>query len=106
MRKRVALAQSLIIQPDVLLMDEPFSDLDVQMRALMEDELLDLWALTQPSIVFVTHDLEEAVALADRVIVLTVGPATIKGIYPVDIPRPRRVSEVRFHRRFTELYKE
>ncbi len=106
MRKRVALAQSLIIQPNVLLMDEPFSDLDVQMRTLMEDELLDLWASTEASIVFVTHDLEEAIALADRVIVLTVGPATIKGVYAVDIPRPRHVSEIRFNHRFAELHKE
>lgn len=106
MRKRVALAQSLIIQPDVLLLDEPFGDLDAQMRTLMEDELLELWASTEACVLYVTHDLEEAIALADRVVVLTAGPATIKGIYPVDIPRPRRASEVRFMPHFTELYRE
>jgi len=106
MRKKVALAQSLVISPTVLLMDEPFTDLDAQTRAFMEDELLDVWASTEASVVFVTHDLEEAIALADRVVVLTAGPAAIKGIYPVDIPRPRRVAEVRYHLRFTELHRE
>src|SRR4029077_7626987 len=74
MRKRVALAQSLINEPRILLMDEPFSALDVQTRSLMEDELLDLWSTTGASVVFVTHDLEEAIALSDRVYVITAGP--------------------------------
>ena len=106
MRKRVALAQSLINGPQILLMDEPFSALDVQTRSLMENELLTLWASTSASVVFVTHDLEEAIALADRVFVLTAGPATVKGNYLVDIPRPRNVSEIRFDPRFAEIYKE
>jgi len=104
MRKRVSLAQSLINGPRILLMDEPFSALDVQTRGLMEDELLSLWASTAASVVFVTHDLEEAIALADRVFVMTAGPGTIKGNYPVDLPRPRNVAEIRFHPRFTEIY--
>ena len=79
MRKRVALAQTLITEPQILLMDEPFSALDVQTRALMEDELLELWSATSASVVFVTHDLEEAIALADRVCVLTAGPAHGQG---------------------------
>jgi len=106
MRKRVALAQSLINGPQILLMDEPFSALDVQTRSLMENELLALWASTSACVVFVTHDLEEAIALADRVFVLTAGPATVKGNYLVDIPRPRNVSEIRFDPRFAEIYKE
>jgi NitT/TauT family transport system ATP-binding protein len=106
MRKRVALAQTLINGPEVLLMDEPFSALDVQTRSLMEDELLTLWAASSASVVFVTHDLEEAIALADRVFVLTAGPATVKGDYVVDIPRPRNVAEIRFHPRFTQIYEE
>jgi|SRR6266536_2384835 len=106
MRKRVSLAQTLINGPEVLLMDEPFSALDVQTRSLMEDELLTLWAASSASVVFVTHDLEEAVALADRVFVLTAGPATVKGNYVVDIPRPRNVAEIRFHPRFTQIYEE
>jgi NitT/TauT family transport system ATP-binding protein len=104
MRKRVALAQTLINVPQILLMDEPFSALDVQTRALMEDELLQLWASTSASVVFVTHDLEEAISLADRVVVLSAGPATVKGAYTIDLPRPRHVAEIRFQPRFVELY--
>src|SRR3989440_222096 len=95
MRKRVALAQSLINNPRILLMDEPFSALDVQTRSLMEDELLTLWASTSASVVFVTHDLEEAIALADRVVVITAGPGTVKGTYKVDLPRPLIVYALR-----------
>jgi NitT/TauT family transport system ATP-binding protein len=104
MRKRVALAQTFINEPQILLMDEPFSALDVQTRALMEDELLTLWSSLKSSVVFVTHDLEEAIALSDRVCVLTAGPATVKGIYTIDLPRPRKVEEIRFEPRFVELY--
>ena len=106
MRKRVALAQTLINQPRILLMDEPFSALDVQTRALMENELLDLWSSTGASVVFVTHDLEEAIGLADRVVVITAGPGTVKGTYRVDLPRPRNIAEIRFQPRFVELYEE
>ena len=106
MRKRVALAQTLINEPKILLMDEPFSALDVQTRVLMGNELLTLWSSTYASVVFVTHDLEEAIALADRVIVLTAGPATVKGSYTIDLPRPRNVTEIRFDPRFVELYHE
>jgi NitT/TauT family transport system ATP-binding protein len=106
MRKRVALAQTLITEPRILLMDEPFSALDVQTRVLMENELLALWATTGASVVFVTHDLEEAIALADRVVVITAGPGTVKGTYVVDLPRPRNIAEVRFQPRFVQLYEE
>jgi sulfonate transport system ATP-binding protein len=106
MRKRVALAQTLITEPRILLMDEPLSALDVQTRALMENELLDLWAETGASVVFVTHDLEEAIALADRVVVITAGPGTIKSVHNVDLPRPRNIAEVRFQPRFIEIYQE
>ncbi|MCW2975929.1 MAG: putative transporter ATP-binding protein [Actinomycetia bacterium] len=106
MRKRTALAQSLITSPEILLMDEPFSALDVQTRTLMEDELLELWSSTSASVVFVTHDLEEAIALSDRVCVMTAGPGTVKGIYDIDLPRPRHVSEIRFDTRFVELYRD
>ncbi|MGZ3679034.1 MAG: ABC transporter ATP-binding protein [Ktedonobacterales bacterium] len=106
MRKRVSLAQTLINEPKILLMDEPFSALDVQTRVLMGNELLNLWSSTSASVVFVTHDLEEAIGLADRVVVLTAGPATVKGSYTIDLPRPRNVSEIRFDSRFVELYQE
>ncbi|MDX6256918.1 MAG: sulfonate transport system ATP-binding protein [Frankiales bacterium] len=104
MRKRVALAASLINEPKILLMDEPFSALDVQTRSLMENELLALWESSGASVVFVTHDLEEAIALADRVFVLTAGPATVKSEYKIDLPRPRNVAEIRFLPAFIELY--
>jgi NitT/TauT family transport system ATP-binding protein len=106
MRKRVALAQSLINEPDVLLMDEPFSALDVQTRSIMSDELLSLWDLTRPAVVFVTHDLEEAIALADKVVVLTAGPGRVKGVFRVDLPRPRNAQEIRFTDEFLSLYHE
>jgi NitT/TauT family transport system ATP-binding protein len=104
MRKRVALAASLINQPKILLMDEPFSALDVQTRVLMENELLSLWSETSAAVVFVTHDLEEAIALADRVFVLTSGPASVKASYAIDLPRPRDVSEIRFLPEFVAYY--
>src|SRR6195256_1102463 len=106
MRKRVALAQSLINGPRILLMDEPFSALDVQTRSLMENELLALWAATSASVVFVTHDLEEAISLSDRVFVITAGPGSVKSAYQVDLPRPRNVAEIRFQPRFNEIYEE
>jgi NitT/TauT family transport system ATP-binding protein len=105
MRKRVALAAALINEPSILLMDEPFGALDVQTKAIMSNELLGLWEESRPSVIFVTHDLEEAVALADRVVVMTVGPGTVKGIYDIDLERPRgAVQEIRFEPRFLELH--
>jgi NitT/TauT family transport system ATP-binding protein len=106
MRKRVALAQSLINEPKILLMDEPFGALDVQTRSIMADELLSLWELTRPAVVFVTHDLEEAISLADKVVVLTAGPGTVKATFSIDLPRPRVVQEIRFDQRFVELYQQ
>ena len=105
MRKRVALAQNLINEPRIILMDEPFSALDVQTRAIMSNELLGLWDLTRPAVVFVTHDLEEAIALADKVVVMTAGPGgTVKAVFPIDLPRPRVVQEIRFEPQFVSLY--
>ncbi len=105
MRKRVSLAAALINEPSILLMDEPFGALDVQTKAIMSNELLGLWEQTRPSVVFITHDLEEAVALADKVLVMTVGPGTIKGVFDIDLPRPRgAVQEIRFEPRFVELH--
>jgi NitT/TauT family transport system ATP-binding protein len=107
MRKRVGLAAALINEPSILLMDEPFGALDVQTKAIMSNELLALWEQTRPTVVFVTHDLEEAIALADRVVVMTVGPGTVKAVYDIDLPRPRgAVQEIRFESRFLELHQE
>jgi NitT/TauT family transport system ATP-binding protein len=104
-RKRIAMAQALINRPPILLMDECFSALDIQTRALMENELLELWQDLEATVLFVTHDLEEAIAMADRLLLLTAGPkATIKADYLVKLPRPRNVAEVRFLPGFAELY--
>jgi len=107
MRKRVSLAQTLILNPQILLMDEPFSALDIQTRQLMENELLELWSQDRKSVVFITHDLEEAIALADRVVVLSAGPeAHPMGEYRIDLPRPRDVAEIRLTPRFIQLHTE
>ncbi|MBW4095053.1 MAG: ABC transporter ATP-binding protein [Acidobacteria bacterium] len=105
MRKRVALAQTLVNEPEIMLMDEPFSALDVQTRQLMQAELLRLWSGTNAAVVFVTHDLEEAIALADRVVVMTASPATIKAEFPVNLERPRDVEEVRLTPEFLAIYR-
>ncbi|MCC7546515.1 MAG: ABC transporter ATP-binding protein [Burkholderiales bacterium] len=106
MRKRAALAQMLILEPRMLLMDEPFSALDVQTRQLMENELLGLWAQARRCVLFVTHDLEEAIALSNRVVVLSAGPASHPiAEYEVDLPRPRDVQEIAMHPRFVELHR-
>jgi NitT/TauT family transport system ATP-binding protein len=105
MRKRTALAQALILDPPILLMDEPFSALDIQTRQLMENELLELWSANRKSVIFITHDLEEAISLSDRVVVLSAGPATHPiGEFAIDLPRPRDVQEIRLSPRFIELH--
>jgi NitT/TauT family transport system ATP-binding protein len=105
MRKRVALAQVLIVEPEILLMDEPFGALDVQTRQLMENELLELWATERCSVIFITHDLEEAIALSDRIALLSAGPRTRRiGEFAIDLPRPRDVAEIRLTPRFLEVH--
>ena len=105
MKKRVALAQMLILDPKILLMDEPFSALDIQTRQLMENELLELWSADRKSVIFITLDLEEAIALSDRVVVLSAGPATRPiGEFTIDLPRPRDVNEIRLTPHFVELH--
>jgi len=107
MRKRVAMAQSWIVNPDILLMDEPFSALDVHTRLRMESELLTLWTASPKTVLFVTHDLEEALALADEVVVLSAGPAShVVNRYAVDLPRPRDLIDIRTEPRFGELYRQ
>ena len=105
MRKRVALAQTLILDPEIILMDEPFSALDIQTRQLMENELLELWSANRKSVVFITHDLEEAISLSDHVVVLSAGPESHPiGEFEIDLPRPRDVAEIRLTPRFIELH--
>jgi NitT/TauT family transport system ATP-binding protein len=104
MRKRVAMAAALINSPRILLMDEPFGALDVQTKAIMQTELLGLWEQLRPSVLFITHDLDEAVTLADRVFVMTSSPGSIKHTFDIDLPRPRgEVQEIRHEPRFLEL---
>jgi len=105
MRKRVALAQTLILDPEIILMDEPFAALDIQTRHLMENELLALWSANRKSVVFITHDLEEAISLSDRVMVMSAGPESHPiGEFAIDLPRPRDVAEIRLTPRFIELH--
>ncbi len=105
MRKRTSLAQTLALDPDIILMDEPFSALDIQTRQLMENEVLDLWAQKKKAVLFITHDLDEAIAMSDRVVVLSAGPASHPiGQFSIDLARPRDVAEVRTAPRFIELH--
>ena len=106
MRKRVALARSLIYDPALLLMDEPFGALDAQMKIVMQSELLRIWEQTRKTVVFVTHDLGEAIVLADRVAVFTKRPGTIRDIVTIDLPRPRNTTEIHRLPRFGELYEQ
>ncbi len=104
MRKRVAMAAALINSPRILLMDEPFGALDVQTKAIMQGELLGLWEQMRPSVLFITHDLDEAVALADKVLVMTSSPGSIKETFDIDLPRPRgSIQDIRHEPRFLEL---
>jgi NitT/TauT family transport system ATP-binding protein len=106
-RKRVGLAQVLIRDPKILLMDEPFGPLDAQTRQIMGNLLLELWQADRKAVLFVTHDLEEAIALADRVVIMSAGPnARIIGDWRVPLARPRDISEVRLEKEFHELHRE
>ncbi len=104
MRKRVSLARTMIYKPETLLMDEPFGALDAQLRLVLHDLLLGVWEATKTTIVFVTHDLAEAITLADRVVILTARPGRIKAIQDVPLPRPRDVFNVRFTAEFGRLF--
>ncbi len=107
MRKRVGLAQTLIMQPRILLMDEPFSALDIHTRHLMENELLRLWEEARSTVVFITHDLEEAISLGDRVVVMAAGPASHPvASFAIDLPRPRDVAEIRLTEPFLRLHRD
>lgn len=105
-RKRVALAQVLILEPNLLLMDEPFGPLDAQTRQLMGELLLGLWTEHRKAVIFITHDLEEAIALSDRVVIMSAGPGSrIIGDYPVDLDRPRDPAEIRHTDAFARLHR-
>jgi NitT/TauT family transport system ATP-binding protein len=106
-RKRVGLVQVLIRDPKILLMDEPFGPLDAQTRQIMGNLLLELWSADRKAVLFVTHDLEEAIALADRVVIMSAGPAArIIGDWTVALPRPRDIAEIKVERAFQALHRE
>ena len=105
MRKRTSLAQTLALDPDIILMDEPFSALDIQTRQLMENEVLALWQAKRKAVLFITHDLDEAIAMSDRVVILSAGPASHPiGEFTIEIPRPRDVAEIKTTAHFIELH--
>jgi len=106
-RKRVGLVQVLIRDPKILLMDEPFGPLDAQTRQIMGNLLLELWSADRKAVLFITHDLEEAIALSDRVVIMSAGPAArILGDWKVTLPRPRDIAEVKVERSFQDLHRE
>lgn len=105
-RKRVGLAQVLIRDPKILLMDEPFGPLDAQTRQIMGNQLLDLWSADRKAVVFVTHDLEEAIALSDRVVIMSAGPsARIIGDWTISLARPRDIAEIKLEPAFQEIHR-
>lgn len=105
MKKRAAIARVLAVDPAVLMMDEPFAPLDALTRQKLQDDILSLWEATGCTILYVTHDLTEAITLADRVILMSARPGRMAGEYSIDLPRPRRVMDVKFSPRFVELEK-
>ena len=106
MQKRGSIIRTLIYDPDIILMDEPFGPLDAQTRLVLQDELLRIWDTNKKTIVFVTHDLTEAIALSDQVVLFTGRPGTVKRVFEVPLPRPRNVFEIHNEKGFTELYHE
>jgi NitT/TauT family transport system ATP-binding protein len=106
MRQRVALARTLAPGPDTLLMDEPFSALDAQTRLVLQEQFIELWEARGSTVILVTHDLGEAVALADRVVILSRRPGRLKAEFTVDLPRPRRVTELQGNHDYHRLYEE
>jgi NitT/TauT family transport system ATP-binding protein len=104
MRQRVAIARSLAVDPDILLMDEPFGALDEQTRMILQEELLRIWEATGKTVIFVTHSLDEALLLADTIVVMSAQPGTIRTVFGVPFPRPRALTEVRNDPRFAELF--
>jgi NitT/TauT family transport system ATP-binding protein len=103
MQQRVGLARALAVEPDVLLMDEPFGSLDAQTREVLQNELLRIWEGARYTMVFITHSLEEAIALGDRVAILSARPARVRETLAIDIPRPRTVAAVIAHPSFPDL---
>lgn len=108
MEQRIVIGRAFAMNPDLLLMDEPYGQMDIKMRFFLEDEVIRLWKATGATVLFITHNLEEAVYLAERVLVLSTKPAKIKAEFNIDIPRPRKISDEKFiniRREITEMIK-
>jgi NitT/TauT family transport system ATP-binding protein len=103
MRQRVSLARALVADPEILLMDEPFAALDAHNKLILQEELLRIWEGSAKTVLFITHAIDEAIALGDRIVVMTAQPGRIKAIVPVDFPRPRSAAELRGDPRFGAL---
>lgn len=106
MQKRCSIARTLVYDPEVLLLDEPFGAVDAITRTILQEVLLDLWSTKRKSVLFVTHDLNEAITLSDKVVVMTKRPGTIKAVVPVELPRPRNVYEIAEEPGFAALHRE
>jgi len=106
MQKRAALARMLVFNPETLLMDEPFGNVDIQLKLQLQRELMSLWEHARKTVVFVTHDLEEAIALSDRIIVLSRRPGRVKAAITVDLPRPRDPVAIRFEQSFQDIHRQ
>jgi NitT/TauT family transport system ATP-binding protein len=106
MRQRVAIARALAVDPDVLLMDEPFAALDEQTRFLLQEELLRIWEKERKTVLFITHSIDEAIILADQIVVFSAQPGTVKATLPVPFPRPRSLTAVRSEPAFNDLFNE
>jgi len=104
MQKRASIIRALIYNPDVVLMDEPFGPLDAQTRMILQHELLTLWQENRMTILFITHDLTESIALSDRVVLLSRGPGRIKEVFPIGLARPRNVFEIHEQEGFKDIY--
>lgn len=104
MRQRANVIRTLAYDPEIVLMDEPFGALDAHTKISLQQQLMDLWKGSGKTVLFVTHDLEEAILLSSKVILLSPRPATVRGVYPVDIPYPRSIAQLKLARSFHELY--
>ncbi|SET58994.1 NitT/TauT family transport system ATP-binding protein [Natronincola peptidivorans] len=105
MRKRVTLIRTLAVDPEILFMDEPFGPLDCFTKEMLQEDILKLWQENKKTVVYVTHDLSEAITLADRVVIMTARPSIIKSDYDIPLTRPRSVMDIRFNSKFIELEK-
>jgi len=104
MRQRVAIGRALAVDPDLLLMDEPFGALDEQTRYILQEELLRIWDQSGKTVVFITHSIDEAIVLADRIVVMSAQPGTIRAVIDVPLPRPRSLMDVRSSPEFGRLF--